>query len=162
MTLPQERSCLSCRINPLWFSHFVLYWANSSVFSEDSTSGDVCVWIHKLLGFFCLPFSTVKGISIHRKICDFNFYNHYHLGSKTTKISHRNAFELCLHKESIWIRTGIYQICRCLEFINTMSLSLTLKDLHEAENYVCETNRFGNPEARSICKIMLISQFLIF
>jgi hypothetical protein len=48
-------------MNPLWLSHFVLYWANSSVLSEDSTSGAVWVWMHRLLGFFCLPFSTARG-----------------------------------------------------------------------------------------------------
>lgn len=61
LVLPQERSCLRCRMNPLWFSHFVLYCANSSALSEDSTSGAVWVWMHRLLGFFCRPFSTARG-----------------------------------------------------------------------------------------------------
>ena len=92
LVLPRERSCLSCRIIPLCFVHLLLYWANSSAFSEDSTSGDVWVWMHRLRGLFCLPFSTAKGTDIGRKTHDLHFPNQHHVGSLNTRAATEERF----------------------------------------------------------------------
>lgn len=118
LTLPRDRSCLSCRINPLWFSHFVLYCANSSVLSEESPSGDVCVWMHKLREFFCLLFSTARRIKIGNKIGDVNFYPRHRMGSKTEETQVMS----CLHTDHIWMRTGINEKPVCLESIHAPQL----------------------------------------
>lgn len=53
------RNFFSCRMIPLWVSHFVLYCVNSAAFVPDERAS-VEPWVrtHELLGLRCLPLST--------------------------------------------------------------------------------------------------------
>jgi len=56
---PLIRNFFSCRMIPLWVSHFALYCVNSAVFVPGGcTSVEAGVCTQELLGLRCLPLST--------------------------------------------------------------------------------------------------------
>lgn len=79
---------------------------------EMSVSGYIDFW-----DSFACPFQLQKELITGSKRYDFDFYNKYHMNSNMTREA--TEMHLCLHKESIWMRAGINQVFKCLEFINT-------------------------------------------